>query len=509
MQKSSLLLLILLLISLNVSLAQNRQGSISTADTINISLQEVKGVLLDFNTHEPLSYANIYVLHQNMGTITNENGYFSLSIQGVSKTDSIRFKYIGYKTKAITIADMDTSTTVYLKEEIFNLDEILIFGDTPDARSIVKKVVENLDSNYPEINCEKQIFIRERYTSDINEIHINFKKSSIPAFDRKMIADLEKKIPRHSTSYSDFLGNFYFSNNEDDSIRLKVNPLKTVALKDKNLAEFEELMSVFDKNFKKTNQDEYWKVKTGIFSQKLDLEPDSSRGRDTLAKDERKVEYFRRRISYRFKYSTLKDKDDWEFLYKTGKYNFTIVGGTRVNGEDVYIINFEPDGSGLYMGKMYIAMESYALIRADYEYAPKQTGTDFHMFGVGYTENLFSGSIYFEKAGDYYKLKYFSKKAGSIVNFDRGLALLKKKERFLFDKKLNEIKVGVNVTVKSEQLFECLVLETKPISHKVFVDYKEKNAMKIIFVDKFDDNLWKGYDIIEPTQQMRDYKKQR
>jgi hypothetical protein len=28
-------------------------------------------------------------------------------------------------------------------------------------------------------------------------------------------------------------------------------------------------------------------------------------------------------------------------------------------------------------------------------------------------------------------------------------------------------------------------------------------------VDKFDDSLWKGYAIIEPTQQMRDYQKAR
>jgi len=32
--------------------------------------------------------------------------------------------------------------------------------------------------------------------------------------------------------------------------------------------------------------------------------------------------------------------------------------------------------------------------------------------------------------------------------------------------------------------------------------------MDIIYVDQFNDNLWKGFSIIEPTEQMKEYKKQ-
>jgi len=489
--------------------AQFLSDTVKRFDTINTNTHEIKGVLLDINTNEPLPYANIYVLHQHTGTISNENGHFLLNIQALNKTDTVQFKYIGYTTKTLTISDLDSISAIYLKEEIFNLDEILVFANTPDARSIVRKVVKNLDSNYKETSCKKQIFIRERYNSELSNIKLNYKKSSIPDIDREVINKLESGIPKQSISYTDFLGNFYFSGNKNDSVSLKLEPLRTVALKDKNLAEFEELMLVFEDNLKNTKEGEYWKVKSGLFSQKLELDGDSiDRVGDTLGENERKLEYFRNRVAYQIKYSTLKDKDSWEFLYKTGKYEYSIAGGTRVNGEDVYIIDFEPNNSGLYTGRMYVAIESYALIRADYKYAPEKTGTDFHLFGVGYTENQFKGTVYFEKTGDYYKLKYFSKKAGSIIDFDRSLALLKKKERFLFDKKLNQIKVGVNISVNSEQLFECLIIDDKPISKEAFDRFSEKSKMKIIYVDKFDESLWKGYAIIEPTQQMKDYKKQ-
>ena len=510
MQKASLLLMFLLFISLGLTQSQSLTNTTTLQDSANNIIPEIKGVLLDKNSHAPLPYANIFVLHQHTGTISNENGHFLLNIQGLKKTDTVQFNYIGYSTKAFTIAELDTISVIFLKEEIFNLDEILVFASAPDARSIVKKIIKNLDSNYKKVTSKKQIFIRERYNSELNNIKLNYKKSSIPDIDKEVINKLESSIPKESISYTDFLGNFYFSASKEDTLSLKIEPLRTVSLKEKNLDEFEALISVFDKKFKNTNENEYWKVKSGIFSQKLDIKGDSiETGSDTLDKNERTLKYFRNRMAYHLRYSTLKDKDNWEFLYKTGKYKYTIAGGTRVNGEDVYIINFEPNSSGLYKGRMFVAIENYALIRADYEYAPEKTGTDFHLFGVGYTENQFKGTIYFEKVGNYYHLKYFSKKAGSMVDFDRSLALLKKKERFLFDKKLNEIKVGVNITVNSEQLFECLILDNEPISEKAFEMFSEKNKMKIIYVDKFDENLWKGYAIIEPTQQMKDYQKQR
>jgi hypothetical protein len=507
MQKTSLLILLSFFYYYGISNAQNVNQLNNRYDTVN-NLSEIKGVLLDMATGKPLPYANIFVLHKHTGTISNENGNYLLNINGLKKTDTVRFKYVGYADKNFTIAELDSISTVYLNENIFNLAEILVFGSAPDARTIVKKIVENIDSNYLKSTCKKQMFIRERYTSDLIDFKLNYKKSSIPDIDKAMIAQIENKIPKHSTSYSDFLGNFYFSSLKDDSVSLKIDPVKSVALKEKDFAEIDKIISVFEEEFKNTGEGEYWKVRTGIFSQKLDLAGDTAGVlSDTINKNRIKLEYFRKRLFFQLKYPSLKNKDYWEFLYKTGRYKYTIAGGTRVNGEDVYIIDFEPDNSGMYRGRMYVSVETYALIRADYQYAPGKTGTDFHLFGVGYTENLFYGSIYFEKRNGRYKLKYFSKKAGALANFDRKVLLVKKKERFLFDKTLNELKTGIELTVNTVQLFECLVLDDEPVPEKVFDGFNEKEYMNIIYVDKFDDSLWKGYAIIEPTRQMRDYRK--
>ena len=72
---------------------------------------------------------------------------------------------------------------------------------------------------------------------------------------------------------------------------------------------------------------------------------------------------------------------------------------------------------------------------------------------------------------------------------------------------MNEIKVGFNLYVSEEYTFEILVLKYNEISNSQFRDFKQKEFVKLVYVDQFDDQLWKGYSIIEPTKQMREYKK--
>jgi len=334
-----------------------------------------------------------------------------------------------------------------------------------------------------------------------------------------MIRLVEDKIPKEAISYDDLLCNVYQTKNADDSITLKTDPIRAVSLKEKDIAELDYIESVFEEVFTDIDKEQYWKVKSGIFGQKIDEEKDNESTSDTLTKNAkqikdsikesgRKLKYISREIKNRLNFSLLNDSDSWEFLHKTSKYNYTLEGGTRVNSEDVYIIDFAPKSSGKFYGKLYISTTTYALIRADYEFAEGKIGRDFHLLGIGYTENQFCGSIYFEREDDNYVLKYLSKKTGFSASFDRNVALLKKKKRFLFDKTLNEIKVGINIKMRNEDSYEFLVLDKTPISEFQFSEFTQKEKMEVIYVEQFDDNLWKGFPIIEPTKKMREYKKQ-
>ena len=115
--------------------------------------------------------------------------------------------------------------------------------------------------------------------------------------------------------------------------------------------------------------------------------------------------------------------------------------------------------------------------------------------------------MYFEKKEDQYQLKYCSKTESSNFSFNRNIALQKKRERFLFDKKLKEIKIGISLIGDHESSIEMLVIEESPINQNQFNNFEEKESIDIIYVEQFNEDLWKGYSIIEPTKQMKDYKK--
>ena len=72
---------------------------------------------------------------------------------------------------------------------------------------------------------------------------------------------------------------------------------------------------------------------------------------------------------------------------------------------------------------------------------------------------------------------------------------------------MEEIKVGLIIKSDVEESLELLVIEDQKISDQQYTDFNQPDNIKPIFVKQFNDNLWKDYDIIEPTEQMKDYKK--
>ncbi|MDP6921876.1 MAG: carboxypeptidase-like regulatory domain-containing protein [Lutibacter sp.] len=469
---------------------------------------ELHGAVYDTDRESPLPYTTVYALRNQKGVVSNEQGHFSFDLTGLYPTDTLAFQYVGYQVLKYTVADLQEHPEVYLQEAVVSLSEALVFSGAPDPETIVQRVLKNRAQNYPETNLKSLVFARRRYLSDIDRFKLDYKKSSIASLNRGLFTLLEEKIPRHSTSFTDFLGDLYLSADPNDTLKLKTAPIQTVSLKEKDVAELSQLEPLFDSIFNKEDPETYWKFKTGIFGTKVTVENEGDKAaNDSLAENSRKVSEFSAGIGRRIAYATFEDKKTWEFLYKTGRYTYNLAGGTFVNGEAVYIIDFSPRGKGKFQGRMYIAAESYALIRVDYSYAPEKTGEHFKLLGFLYTEYLFSVSIYFERYQDRYHLTYISLKNGSQFGVKRNISLIKKRKRALFDKKIEQVKVRLDMRSSFESSFELLVLDRQAISPGEFADFIQPERMEVIYVDQFDDTLWEGFSIIAPTQQMKDYKK--
>lgn len=99
-------------------------------ETINEGELPIKGKVSD-PTGEPLIGVTISVEGAEGGTVTDEEGNFSITAPSGS---SLVFSYIGYETQTIAIGDQST-LNVTLEEEVEALDEFVVIGYGTQRRS--------------------------------------------------------------------------------------------------------------------------------------------------------------------------------------------------------------------------------------------------------------------------------------------------------------------------------------------------------------------------------------
>lgn len=120
---------------------------------LTYSQYELKGIVIDAKTKEPLPYVN-YSTSSSVGGTTDDSGRFSFMVN--SKTDSVVFSYLGYKDEAVKRRFFNRdSFVVKMRLEGFMLEEFTIKAkkgripkDTAAIR-IFRNVVANKKDNRP------------------------------------------------------------------------------------------------------------------------------------------------------------------------------------------------------------------------------------------------------------------------------------------------------------------------------------------------------------------------
>ncbi len=95
--------------------------------------------------NEALAGVNVYLPQSNAGTITNNEGFYSLRLPAQSQR--IVFSYIGYKSDTLSISlfkNESRTLNLVLKEHVLNSAAIYVFAKQfNDAQEIVYKTIEN------------------------------------------------------------------------------------------------------------------------------------------------------------------------------------------------------------------------------------------------------------------------------------------------------------------------------------------------------------------------------
>ena len=92
---------------------------------------QIKGIVKDSLSGKPISYVNIWVQNENIGSTSEENGTFFINTTANDK--KLIFSTLGYEKKTIKAS---AASEVYLKPAAYSLDEVVI------SKSIGTKTVE-------------------------------------------------------------------------------------------------------------------------------------------------------------------------------------------------------------------------------------------------------------------------------------------------------------------------------------------------------------------------------
>jgi len=113
------------------------------ASSYSVAQKMISGNILDQDNF-PVIGAAIYVKGTTIGTITDVDGNYSLSIPDDAK--SIEVKYLGYTSQNISVIDGNYQNII-LMEDINQLDEVVITGLASSVkRSNLANAVASIDA---------------------------------------------------------------------------------------------------------------------------------------------------------------------------------------------------------------------------------------------------------------------------------------------------------------------------------------------------------------------------
>ena len=158
---------------------------------------------------------------------------------------------------------------ISLEVDVIAIEEVFVLNTTIKAEDVVKEILKHKEKNYKKELRKEQLFLRRRFIDDLEELEMECEKSNIEDLDENALKTFQKNIPKKTVSYDDFLGYVYTDYDKEDKI-VKIDPIKKVKLKSKDIAELKQFELIFERLMNETTEKQYWKVKSGIFGKKLE-----------------------------------------------------------------------------------------------------------------------------------------------------------------------------------------------------------------------------------------------
>ena len=474
------------------------------------SAQMVSSKIVNAKTGEAIPYATVQI-GQGKGTITNEEGRFSLTVEELTSIkDSIYLSSMGYEKTGIYVVE-GLDSVLSLVPKPIELSGVYLFDKELNAEEIIEKMIESLPQNINHDPIKQRYFLRQSIFGNIQKVDFGFEKSSIEELNKELIDSIAGAIPLNSYHYSETLGDFYKTDKAH-----KVAVLKAAELYDKkDIGSFDDLGKRMEAMFKQNvKPDSYLKIKSGIFSQKVqvdsilnDLEAEEAEelekeiNADTISG---LVDGQKHILDELLGELYFKEDTKLDLIEKNRRYSFTLEGYTEIEDAGVYVIAFTPKRSADFKGKLYINITDFAVMRIDFENLKNLR--NFRLLGIYYRETLYKGSMRFTKLENgKYDLKFADFSFGRWFRFDRPLDVIEKNKHVKGRRKQNELRLNIDFRMLNTNKWELVVFDNDFIDQTDFESFTEDKSVKATYMAKYNPEFWSGYNIMEPNAALREY----
>ena len=467
----------------------------SSAQGVTIQLQEQESEI-------PIPFATIQHGNSN-GTITNEEGFFSLSEKTLMLKPEITISSIGFE--ALTLAYEEYAFAegpLQLKPAVNTLSTVYINNKQLTADTIISRAKRNRVDNYMYSNRKQRVF--KRFRNEVSNDGLDLKITKNTTISRAEWKELNKNLKNSNvqmiSNYSETLADYY----TNDESKTKVDVIKATTLSDGRDGDANaKALAIISKSLADTTKT--YKVKTGLF--KIE---DSLSLKNVVAIDEKdtnrfKTERERRSIDYTVDdHHFFSEFSRLDFLNTPEWYDYELLEQWDTEDDRIYKIAFTPNkGKAKFVGTVLVNDSDFAVLKVDYGYAQGKRGRNINfklLFGVKFTETGWEGTLITRKnAEDFYETVYIKRQQIKEVYVNRPLKLIE-----------NTTKEKIKFRLKTTQIFsntiELFFVSNDAISEEEYAKIIEAEFTTLEPLLTYSNDTWKDYNILEPLQAMKSFK---
>lgn len=470
---------------------------------------EVHARLIDAKTGDGIPYASI-VYGEQKGVITNEEGRFRIALRpGEQVFDSLQVTSMGYEEIRLPLSpEMDT--LIRVSPRAIDLQGVYVFNKEISLEEILENTWNHLGENYRDGFHKSRFFIRKSSLNQWSRFDAEFKKSSIPELSKAFLDSVWGTLPRGGNYYQEALGDWYHGPGSN-----KVTLIKAAELYDKSqevsiegLAE--QLEDIFKKNVK---PDSYLKIKSGIIGTKIPVdsilqEYEEAKEVEEEVKDNKSEFYFNRIKGLLTSLTTdlyiRGDDTQLPVIEKARKYRYSLNGYNEIDGQGVFVVDFEPKGVADYRGTLFIGMEDFAILQMDFENVKRLR--NIRLLGFMYRENTYHGSIRFAKGPEgNYLMKFGRVTKGNQFGVRRPLKIVEKNKNVRGRRKQNELSMDLDLVADNTEIYEWVIFDSDAISETTLKEVSENKTFQPTYMPRYDPEFWSGATTLEPNAAIRSF----